>query len=303
MLNVTKLTVRSLDLDHLDIFWEIGNVAGPRRDEDPHEILSYQFFILRAGDSPMGPYEQIGGPLVDQYSFRDVKVTLLHKWRQYHYKLRVVDKRTGDTEEFGPASSGAAPPDLVTLEILRQEDVLFREFVGRRCWLFPIRTFGPRCSCFDVTTGRITRSNHALCYGTGFLGGYMSPIEVFVQIDPNPKNTQPTALQEVHQSDTMGRMISFPPVNPRDILVESENTRWRVINVTPTQRLRAVVRQELRLHEIPKGDVEYDLPVRVDLKSLQAAAMRNFTNPQNLDKNGDYSDILASYGGFPRGTV
>lgn len=303
MFNVTKLTVRSLDLDHLDIFWEIGNVAGPRRDEDPHEILSYQFFILRAGDSPMGPYEQIGGPLVDQYSFRDVKITLLHKWRQYHYKLKVVDKRTGDSEEFGPASSGAAPPDLVTLEILRQEDVLFREFVGRRCWLFPIRTFGPRCSCFDVTTGRITRSNHALCYGTGFLGGYMSPIEVWPQIDPNPKNTQPTALQEVHQSDTVGRMISFPPVNPRDILVESENTRWRVINVTPTQRLRAVVRQELRLHEIPKGDIEYDLPVRVDLKSLQAAAMRNFTNPQNLDKNGDYSDILASYGGFPRGTV
>jgi hypothetical protein len=302
MLKVTKLEVRSLDLDHLDVFWVIGNVPGPRRDEDPHEILSYQFFILRAGDSPMGPYEQIAGPFVDQYSFRDSQVTLLHKWRQYHYKLRVVDRRTGESEEFGPASSGAAPPDLIQREIMRQEDILFREFTGRRCWLFPVRTFGPRCSCFDMTTGRVTRSNHALCYGTGFLGGFMSPIEVFVQIDPNNVNTASSSLQEVQQSDTSARLISFPPVNPQDILVEAENRRWRVINMMPTERLRAMVRQELRIHEVPRGDIIYDLPLRVDL-SVSSSARRNFTNPQNLENDGDISPILAAYGGFPPGTL
>lgn len=303
MLKVTELSVRSLDLDFLGVFWKIANVPGPRRDQDPHEILSYDFYILRAGDSPMGPYQQIGGPFVDLYAFRDVQVSLLHKWRQYHYKLKVVDRRSGESMEYGPASSGSAPPDLIALEIQRQEDLLFREFVGRRCWLFPIRTFGPRCSCFDITTGRITRSNHALCYGTGFFGGYMAPIEIFAQVDPTPKNTEATSLQERQPSETRGRMISFPPASPKDILVESENRRWRLGPVTQTERLKAAVRQELTLHEIPRGDIEYELPVNVDLLSLQPAAKRNFTNPQNLATNGDDSDIFAAYGGYPRGSV
>lgn len=302
MLDVTKLWVRSLSLDRLDLFWEIGRVPGPKRDTDQHEIYNYQFYVLRAGDSPLGPYEEVGGPFLDTYHFRDVRVSLLHKWRQYHYKLKVVDRRTGETKEFGPATSSASAPDLIALEIMNQEDVLFREFVGRRCWLFPARTFGPACSCFDVTLNRVTRSNHLPCFGTGFMGGYMSPIEVFVQIDPSAKSTQATSLQEVQQSDSVARMISFPPVNPGDILVEVENRRWRVLSVSLTQRLRATVRQELRIHEIPRGDIEYTLPLKVNEKDLTAASERNYKNAQNLDTDGNYDDILAAFG-HPRGAV
>ena len=302
MLEVTKLWTRSFDLDRIDLFWEIANVPGPRSDSDKHEVLDHEVYVLRAGDSPSGPYEQIGGPLVDQYFFRDVKVNLLHKWRQYYYKLRVVDRRTGAAQEFGPTSSGEEAPDLIGSEIQRQEDVLFREFVGRRAYLFIARTFGPRCSCFDMTMGRITRSNHRPCFGTGWLGGYMRPIEVFVQVDPNPKNFASTSLQTVQQSDTSGRMISFPPVSPKDVLVEVDNRRWRVISVRNTQRLRAVVRQELQLHEIPRGDIEYDLPVNVDERGLSSSADRNFTNPQNVESGKTYGDILAAYG-HPSGTL
>lgn len=295
MIEVTKIWARSFDLDRVDLFWEIANVPAPRSDADQHEIHNYQFFILRAGDSPMGPYDQIGGPIVDGYRFRDVRVQLLHKWRQYFYKVRVVDRRTGESKEFGPTPSGDAAPDLIAMEITRQEDILFREYVGRKCFLFTARTFGPRCSCFDPIQNKVTRSNHRPCYGTGWLGGFMSPTAVYVQIDPNPKNTSQSALQEVQQSDTVGRMISFPPVNPKDILVESTNRRWRVISVRQTERLRATVRQELQLHEIPRGDVEYELPVRVDEKALEPSAQRNFTNPQNIDKQDDYSDLLNAY--------
>ena len=98
-------------------------------------------------------------------------------------------------------------------------------------------------------------------------------------------------------------MISFPPVNPGDILVEAENRRWRVLTVNTTQRLRAVIRQELRLHEIPRGDIEYALPVMVDTQGLNAASARNFKNAQNLGNDGDYSDIISAYGGPTRGTL
>lgn len=303
MINVTKISVRSFDLDHLDIFWEIDRVAGPRRDEDRHEIFDYEFYVLRSGDSAVGPYSTIAGPFRDQYMMRDIQVSLIHKWREYYYKIRVVHVPSGETKEFGPAASLSPEPDLIAAEIIRQEDVLFREFIGRKCWLFPKRTFGPLCTCYDTTLQRRTRSGHALCYDTGFLGGFLNPIEVYVQIDPHGKSTQSTSLGELQQNDTVGRMISFPPVSPKDILVEAENRRWRVLAVTPTQRLRANVRQELRLHEIPKSDIEYDLPVRLDaLQNLEPAAERNFTNPQNIEKDGDYSDIIAFFS-KTRGTI
>lgn len=298
MLKVTKISVRSFDLDHLDVFWEIDKVPGPARDGDPHEIFDYQFFVLRSGDSALGPYEVAAGPLRDQYMIRDVQVSLLHKWREYYYKIRVVHVPSGKQEEFGPSASLTPPPDLIAAEIIRQEDVLFREFIGRKAWLFPRRTFGPVCSCFDMTLGRRTRSGHAACFDTGFLGGFMSPIEVYVQIDPHGKNFNANSIGELQQNDTAGRMISFPPVSPRDILVEAENRRWRVLGVTPTQRLRATVRQELRLHEIPKGDIEYDLPINLsNIQNLEPSAKRNFTNPQNIDNDRDFKDIAAFFSG------
>ena len=295
MIEVTSLVVRSFDLDHLDIFWKISPLAGSRSD-GKHEIFDYEFYILRSGDSPEGPYHQIAGPLRDQYMIRDIQVSLLHKWRQYYYKIKVVHKPTGESKEWGPTASSIPERNLEAAEIIRLEDMYFRNFVGRRCWLFIARTFGPRCSCFDLTLGRKTIANHKTCFGTGYLGGYMSPIEVFVQIDPPGKNHQVTSLQELLPTDTGGRMISFPPVSPNDILVESENTRWRVISTRNTERLRTPVHQELILHGIPKGDVEYDLPINVDIQNLQPADDRNFTNYTNIEKDGDYNGLFALLG-------
>ena len=301
MLNVTKFYVRSLDLDHLDLFWEIGPLPASRVEGTPHEVFDYDFYVLRSGDSPGGPYEILAGPFRDQYMLRDNTVSLLHSWREYFYKLRVVHRPTGTFEEFGPSSSDQTEPDLIASAIIREEDILFREFIGRKCWLFKSRTFGPLCTCFDVTLGRRLRTGHQLCFDTGFLGGYMSPIEVWAQVDPPGKDNTAHSFGEVQQCDTMGRLISFPPVSPRDILVESDNERWRVIKTSQTERLRHAVHQELTLHHIPKGDVEYNLPVEVDLQNLLVAADRNFTNPTSVAKDGDFDDITAFWR-HPRGS-
>ena len=271
-------------------------------NDSRHEIYDYQFFLSRS-EAMMGPYHQVAGPLRDQYWIRDIQISLQHNWRDFYYKLLVLHVPTGGTQVFGPTAFSQNAPDLIASEIMHQEDVLFREFIGCRCWLFPARTFGPRCSCYDVFTGRRTRSGHKMCFDTGFLGGFLNPVEVFVQIDPCCEGPQATALVEMQPGDTAARMICFPPVNPKDILVESENVRWRVLSVSSTQRLRTVVHQQLRLHRIPKGDVEYDLPVNVDLKNLTPAAARNYTNPSSIKNDGDYSDIIDFWSGKTGGTL
>lgn len=301
-LTVTKIWVRSFDMDHLDVFWEIGPVPGPASDTTPHAIFDYSFFVLRS-EAALGPYEVISQPLSDQYFFRDVQVSRLHKWRQWFYKLKVVNKKTGEEQEFGPSSDIEPEPDIIAAEIIRQEDMLFREFIGRRCWLMPARTFGPRCSCYDSTMQRSTRSSHLPCFGTGWLGGYMKPVEIFIQFDPSPKQVALQPTGERLPSNTSARMSSFPPTSPRDIIIESENRRWRVVNVAQTQRLRAAVHQELQLHEIPRSDVEYSIPLSVDARLIAPSAERNFTNAQNVEKQGDDSDILSFWAGKARGSL
>lgn len=301
MINVTKINVKSFDLDHLDIYWEISPVKGPTSDAVPHQIYDYQFYVLRS-ESSMGSTVTIAGPLRDTYYIRDVQISLRNTWSQFYYSIKVVHVPSGEEKIFGPTASNAPEPDLIALEIRRQEDVLFREFIGRKCWIFPKRTFGPSCTCYDPVMRKRTRSSHAVCFDTGWLGGFYNPIEVFIQIDPYPKATQDLSLGSFQDNDTSARMINFPPVSPGDVLVESENKRWRVMSVSSTERLRAIVRQELRIHEIPKGEVEYDLPILVDTKTLVSASESNFRNDANIERDGEYDDIFAVYG-HPRGSI
>ena len=300
MLTVTKMTVRSWRLDSMGIYWEISPVGGTS-DTEQHEIFDYDFYVLRA-NAAEGPYEKVGGPFRDTYYFMDTLVDLLHSWRTYYYQIQVTNRTTGETAVFGPASSTEPGPDLIAEEIIRLEDLYFREFVGRRCWLFPVRTFGPYCSCYDPVTQRKRRSGHLPCYGTGWLGGYLTPVECWVQFDPNDKADQQSALRETQTNVTKARLIAYPPVSPKDIIVESENKRWRVVSVGTTQRLRKVLHQELTVIEVVKGEIEYALPVEVDLSTMESAAPRNFTNPSNIETVEDYADLYRTFG-HPAGTL
>lgn len=296
MLQVTKLYARSFDLDHTDVFWEIADFHG--------DIHQFSFQVLRS-ESSFGPWEPLTPLFEDMYYFRDVSPPKMHRWRTLFYLLRITDKQTNEVSDFGPTSQ-ASEGDLISYEINRQEDILFREFVGRMTWLFPVRTFGAYCVCYDRIAGRRTKSNCLNCYDTGFLGGYLSPIQCWIQIDPSGQQPVPTPYRERQDNQTTARLISFPPVKPKDILVEPENIRWRVVSMTPTQRLRSVVHQNLVLKEVEHGDVEYKLPINVsDLKTLQFSAERNFTNPQHPDgtQDNDLKNILAVYYNMPRGTT
>lgn len=294
MLNVTKIYARSFDLDHIDVFWEIGNFEG--------NIRQYTFQIFRS-ESSSGPWDALSPEFEDIYYFRDTTPPRMHKWRSFYYLLKIRDKQTSEVATFGPTSQ-QAEPDLIALEINRQEDILFREFVGRRCWVFQVRTFGPYCVCYNKISGRKEKSNCLNCFDTGYLGGYMSPISCFIQFDPSGMQPTPTPFRERQDNKSSARLISFPPIKPKDIIIEAENVRWKVESVTPTQRLRSVVHQELVIRQVDMGEIEYKLPINIsDIKNIEISAKRNFTNPQHVDEPSDIKNILAVYGYQPRGVT
>jgi hypothetical protein len=289
--------VRSFSLDWLEFTWEIENTTS-----DPH---NFDWYIERS-ESPEGPWDTIAGPFSDRYRFIDNRVNLLDRWRQLYYRVRSELKSDTTEVTYSGVATLAGEADLIAQEIQMLERTVWREFTGRKCYLFPVRTFGLYCPhCMDVGKGgtyRQLRSNCPTCYDTGYAKGYMNPIELYIQFDPSPKSEQLQGTGETQQSNTTARMGNFPLVKPRDIIVEPENRRWRVVQVSSTERLRAKVHHELTLHEIVKGDIEFDLTINAGvLRDLEPSPERNFSNPQNLEAFEDeaINATLKSYGYDP----
>ena len=289
--NITKLRVDSLDVDFHEISWSLS--------ASTFDVLDFQFQVLRA-ESPEGPFDELTPPFEDRYTFVDNILQVAHRWRQYHYQIRVIEKATGDVKEFGPVAH-EPEPDLVALELRRHIRLLMREFAGRRCIILPVRTFGQRCTdCWHPVLDKRTKSGCITCYDTGFVRGYLYPIETFVQMDPSSKSQQHINTGETQQDNTTARFGYYPQVKPYDVLVEPENVRWRVVEQTQTEHSRAAVHQEVKLHRIPEKDIEYAIPVHFgqELKNLWVTPSRNYTNPHNLS-NFEQEEIPGIFALYP----
>lgn len=286
-LKVKEFKVRSLDIDFSELSWSLCNTS--------EDVLDYTFQVFRS-ESPMGPFEIISQPFSDRYIFIDNAILIGDKWRRYYYRLRITNKITDEWEETGTAVK-EPEPDLVAMEIRRHIQILFREYAGRRLWLLPSRQSGQRCECWAPRLGQRTRSGCVSCYDSGYVRGYYNPIEMYGQIDPSPKANQSTNVGAQQQTNTTGKFPDYPPLKPGDVIVELENRRWRVVSVTATEKARAVVHQEAVLHEIPRSDIEYSIPIVFEeaLKDLWATPPRNFSNPQNLSNIADDTRIFNLY--------
>lgn len=284
MITVSKLQVKSLDVDRLDVYWEI--------EDTPLDPYDYTFTVERS-ESPKGPFVQVSEAFSDRYHYRDIIVHLFSKWRKYWYRIKVVRKSDSVTD-YSDAVTQEPRPDLIAQEIRRLELIAFREHIGRQVWVFPRRTFGQRCpDCYDPVVKKKLRGSCHTCYDTSYVRGYLDPIASLIQIDPSPRHTEVMPIAETQQQNTTARAPYFPPLRPRDIIVEAENRRWRIERATPTERLRAVLHWELVIHEVPKTDIEYKLPINIaDLEGLEPSPGREFTNPHNLQAT-DESEWLS----------
>jgi hypothetical protein len=288
-IEVVDLRVRSLDLDFHEVSWKLADTS--------NDVLDYTFQVLRS-ESPEGPFDTLTPPMDDTYLFIDNILQVANRWRKYFYKIRVTRKASGDEQDFGPVAKDPEP-DLIAQELRRHMGLLFQEFAGRSCWILPARTFGQRCECWNARLRKRTRSGCLTCYDTGWVRGYMSPIETYMQIDPSVKANQDMNVAKTQQVNTTARFGYYPPIKPMDLIIEPENRRWKVVTSTGTEQGRAIVHQELQIHEVPLKDIEFRVPLHLKhaLKDLWLNPARNYTNPQNLEAFMDESlgDIFNLY--------
>lgn len=290
-----NLKVRSLDVESKELTWEIGDSQA--------EPLDYTFEVLRS-ESPGGPFEVISPPFTDRYIFVDRRLQAGDKYVTYWYKLKATKKVSGESFESELASQ-TPEPDLIAQYIRRMEMTYFTQIVGRACWLFKRRVFGPRCtSCWNPTLGKRTVDRCLDCFGTGMLRGYHNPIEVFVQIDPGQKTVQQVPQQIAQFVSTSARLSFYPNVSPGDVVVEAENKRWRVQTVQQSERLRAPIKQELTLKQLEEKDIEYRLPINLEvaLRDIQPSPVRMFENASDINSTIDnrHSQAIEGFMTYPR---
>lgn len=272
---VRNLIVRTLTVGQRSIFWDLDPTADP---------FGMTIQVLRS-ESIGGPYYPVSPVLRNCFTWVDDNAPAYHQARQVYYVLLVSQAGAGQTL-YGPAELDS--PDLVTLEVRSHLQHLFREVAGTRAWVFPIRTLGPQCAfCWSAKLGKVTRAGCPHCYGVGFVGGYMTPLDIWIQIDPSNQRQQSTEPVKVQSVNTTARLADWPPLKPDDVIVEASNLRWRVVKVAQTEHSRQVVHQEIELHQIPEGSVEFSLPLPlpqgVTLRDLEITPQRNKTNPFTLE--------------------
>jgi hypothetical protein len=294
MIRVKNAKVVSFSRQYLDIVWEI--------DPTNEDIQEYEFYILRS-EAEAGPYTQIAGPLIDRYFIRDNSVYLISTTRVYFYKIKVLHKPSGREIEIGPLDRGGEE-DLIALEIIRQEQIYFKEFAGTKFWLFPRRTFGMRCpQCYNAILGKRDQDSCPTCWKTTFALGYHFPVEFWGQLDEAEDAEQVSVEDHRQQKYFVIRCGPSPDTKPLDIIIDHLNRRHRIISKGGTSKHGVRVRQELRVVQIQPGSIEDTIPLKIDHLTETFFPPRNFTNPHNLEdarttaagQTLDYADIMGLY--------
>lgn len=292
MLKVTNIRVRSFDINYLEVFWDI---------ESTFEDVNDYVFVVERGNSEFGPWVDATGEFRNKFHLRDNLIT--NKYDMYigtYYRIRVKKVSDSSAQIYPTTGNGVklgAKPDLECLEMARQFKLKLREYTGRKVWVFPRKKFGQKCGCYDRVTGRKLRSQCLTCFDTGFVGGYDSPVETYAQIHSPAESTNKTVAGTVTSDDTAGLFGNFPELFDGYVIVEAENLRWRVGSpIDKKTKAKATIRQVARLHHIPLGDIEYNLPMNIDdISNLEASPARNYTNPQTLSSTAVVDAALGIY--------
>lgn len=161
----------------------------------------------------------------------------------------------------GTGNRGPHSKERYFLEIRNRHKFLL-EMGGERVLLLKRKYAGDRCSKFDQV--RKTNQQHGQdteCYGTGFVGGYFKPIEIFVSL---------IAISEVQiTTEEYGRRRTYAPtswtlwepsLNTGDVLIRKNGQRLQVDTVTPTRWKSFVLHQKFTTIELEKNHPIFSMP-------------------------------------------
>ena len=100
------------------------------------------------------------------------------------------------------------------------------------------------------------------CHNTGFSGGFLTAIETYGQVGAHPKREAllPAKGAVVTLATSIIRLVNYPIIKPDDVILDpQDNTRWRVVSVTPSMLTGTLISQVVQCALVDYSDVEYKI--------------------------------------------
>lgn len=228
-------------------------------------------FFLEWAEHPDADFIQVAGPTSGNLLV-DLQPRKWSKLPQSVYRV-LVSTSSGDFLSDAVYALGQLNLHdfLIVRAIIRREYLLLTQYTGTKGLYLARMQWGELCPvCTDHNTEMVTDSHCAVCFGTGFVGGYHAPSTLFL----GEERTKVRAHREgnigvrADQSQVV-RGVACPFLTAKDIWINlSTDERWSVESKQELAAFRGkplVYAVELRL--IEPNNIAYDLPVTVSSSS------------------------------------
>lgn len=252
------------------IQWDIQN---------PPTVGISHIKIERSG-SPEGAFELVINNMINSFhyfdSFRSEPAPLTGYTREPLNFLSLSRQVYYRVTAYAPDETSAATTKEINNILPRRQALLKQKiqrditigfkFNGVPLAILKRMHWGTRCSaCFDLLTKKVTRSKCDVCFGTGFMGGYFSPIRISGRLgvkniitDITPQGKADTNLVEL-------TMLDYPLLEVDDVIAcIRTNERYLVKKVMRTELQTVPVHQKIILSEISRDASEYRLLINYD---------------------------------------
>jgi hypothetical protein len=239
-----------------------------------NESGTFKTTISRSGGMA-GPWEILAENLENTYAYVDklnaingvIKPNLLNEFKSIYYKIEVTTpsgKIIETIEETGPSVKGKMAG--FQRKLVRDLLVQLKKFNGTRVAILKRKLWGEYCpKCFDKKTKEVVRSGCKTCWGTGFVGGYWTPMLSYARRAPGNASTAITPDQRSETSDVKIWTIDVPGLDVDDIFVFLEdNRRFRIDTTAQPEIQLTPTGQMFNAQEFNRDHIIYNLKVDTD---------------------------------------
>ena len=267
MLQLDSFNIDSLNYTFNNLEWELTILSGTSSDyrleiyrsETPGLSGQFTDYTLVASGIPL-----------TQHQYNDSYLAgLQHFTRTWYYKLKAINITTSETFILSQFPSFAQPNnvDYARREIIRRKTISLNKFSGRKMYLLKRRSWGAHCSkCWDEALFTATDGSCTECYGTGWSGGYFTPVPFYGMLNPSPRYNEIMMFGVWHPSDTLLTMLNYPKVVPGDVIIDDAGYRWIAHQIRTLEKLGQVIEHLVQLNLIALDDIVYT--VGIDFSKL-----------------------------------
>ena len=151
---------------------------------------------------------------------------------------------------------------LLKRHMVRNLYLQLKHLNGVEFKLLKRRHFGTRCTdCYDQVSRMVLKEKCDVCYGTSWVGGFYTPVDMLGRIVRGSYGQVQTNLTS-HTVDTVNypsiQMLDFPRIDPDDVLVAVDQNRRFLVKTRYNTSLKMVqIHQTLTVSELERGSPEY----------------------------------------------